>query len=42
MTDKQKLETHLKKFRGFGAFKDDVDYKFDENGDMVFDSLVVR
>ena len=25
-TDKEKLEEHLKRFRGFGTFKDNVDY----------------
>lgn len=39
-TDKQKLEEHLKRFRGFGTFKDGVEYQFDENGDLVFESLV--
>ncbi len=32
----------MKRFRGLGTFKGDVKYKFDENGDILFDSLIVR
>lgn len=36
-TDKQRLEEHLKRFKGFGVFKDKTEYKFDEDGDLLYE-----